>query len=64
VPADLGGRVPVFDAVVLGAPHRIRVDVAADDIEPVAQHMAGKLQPHGAEPDHAGTPDLIWLIHD
>jgi hypothetical protein len=26
--------------------------------------MAGKLQPHGAEPDHAGTADLIWLIHD
>ena len=61
--ADLGGRGAVPDAVVLGAPHRVGIDVVAGDVEALAQHVPGELYPHGAEPDHAGALDWICLIH-
>ena len=61
--ADVRRRAAVPDAVVLGAPHRVGIDVVAGDIKALARHVPGKLQAHGAQPDHAGALHWCCLVH-
>src|SRR5262249_48473973 len=61
--AHLRDRAADLHAMLLGTRIRLGPHVIARDVESLRRHVPRHLQPHGAEPDHAGACHPVCFTH-